>query len=104
MPVTASLAVRLVVLVVVGNEIVQGETVMGGDEVDRRPGSTPLVPEDVRRTGKPAAELRDQAGIALPEPTNRIAERGVPFRPAGRKAAKLIPVRADIPRLGDQLH
>ena len=34
------LEVRLVVLLVVGDEVVEGETVMGGDEVDRRGGAT----------------------------------------------------------------
>src|SRR5207245_6605780 len=35
LPVVVVLAVGLVVLVVVGDEVVQGEAVVGGDEVDR---------------------------------------------------------------------
>ena len=37
MAVASAFPVRLVVLVVVGNEIVQGKSVMRGDEIDRRP-------------------------------------------------------------------
>ena len=38
MAVLVVLAVGLVVLVVVGDEVGEGEAVMGGDEVHRRPG------------------------------------------------------------------
>lgn len=35
------LAIRLVVFLVVGNEVVDGEAVMGGDEIDGGPGRRP---------------------------------------------------------------
>src|SRR5690606_22116669 len=42
--------------------------------------------------------------IAFPEAANLVAVLAVPFGPARRKLADLIPAGPDIPRLADQLH
>ena len=94
-------AVRLVVLVVVGNEIVQREAVVGGDEIDARPGLAAAMIELVRR-GAEARRQRLGARLAAPEVAHRVAERVVPLRPARRKAADLIAAGPAVPGLGDQ--
>ena len=97
------LAVRLVVLVVVGDEIVEREAVVRGDEIDARPR---LAAAEVELVGRGAEARRERPGarLAAPEVAHRVAKRIVPLGPAGREAADLIAARAAVPRLGDQLH
>src|SRR5258708_35402994 len=97
------LAVRLVVLVVVTDEIVEGEPVMGGDEVDAGPGPAPLVAEDVGGAGEARGEIGRDALVAFPQAPHRVAVLRVPLGPAGRELAELIAVGPDIPRLGHGL-
>src|SRR5205807_8264493 len=96
------LAVRLVVPVVVGDEIVERKPVMGGDEVDAGPGFAAAMIENVAR-GAEARSERARRGLAAPEVAHRIAEFVVPLGPTWREATHLVPARAAIPRLGDQL-
>src|SRR5690606_22229262 len=103
MAVAVVLEVRLVVLLVVGPEIGQRETVMRGDEVDARPGATAAVLEEVRRAEKAGGEARERLLLALPVAADIVAIAAVPLGPAGREVAELIAVRPDIPRFGDQL-
>ena len=96
------LAVRLVVLVVVGDEIVQREAIVRGDEVDRGPRLPPAALEQIRRRAQPR---RERAGgrVPCPEAPGRVAELIVPLRPARRKAADLVAPGPAVPRLRDQL-
>ena len=96
------LAVRLVVPLVVGDQIVEREPVMGGDEIDAGPGLAAAVVENVARGAKARSE-RARRGLAAPEIAHRIAEFVVPLGPARREATHLISARTAIPRLGDQL-
>ena len=57
-----------------------------------------LLPASRRR------ELRDRAAVALPEPPHRVAVLAVPLGPEHGEVADLVAARADVPRLGDQLH
>ena len=50
MAVAVVLAVRLVVLVVVGDEVVEREAVMRGDEIDAGPGLAAAAVEQVGRS------------------------------------------------------
>ena len=102
MPVLVVLAIRLVVLLVVGDEVVQGEPVMGGDEIDAGPGLAAAVIEDVAGRAKPRGEGARRC-LTAPEIAHRVAEFVVPFGPARRKAADLVAAGPAIPRLGDQL-
>src|SRR5690606_34991409 len=104
MTVAVVLAVRLAVLVVVRDEVVQAEAVMGGDEVDARPWLPAALAEQVAGSGDAWGEIGQLAILALPEGAHCVAELVVPFRPAGRELADLVATGADIPRLGDQLH
>src|SRR6185312_9906632 len=72
------LLVGLVVLVLVGDEIRQGETVVGGHEVDRREGVAPLVLVEVGGAGDARREVA-RAGVGAPEVPDRVAVDPVPL-------------------------
>ena len=97
------LAVGLVVLLVVGHQVAQREAVVGGDEVDRgeRPAAGVLVV--VGRAREPGGEVADRR-LTAPEVADGVAVGAVPLGPQRREAADLVAARADVPRLGDQLH
>ena len=98
------LAVGLVVLVVVGDQVAQREAVVGGDEVDRGVRRAPVVGVQVGGARQPGRHLADAAGLQPPEVAHRVAVAVVPLAPRRREAADLVAVHAGVPRLGDQLH
>src|SRR4051794_30634576 len=78
------LAVRLVVLLVVRDEVAKCEAVVRGDEVDRSEGPTAVALVEIRR----AAEARDEVAqrrLAAPEVADRVAVDAVPLRPEDRE-------------------
>jgi len=95
--------VRLVVLAVVRHKVAHRESIMRGDEVDRRERSTSLARVEVRRAGEPPAELSDGRATA-PEVADVVAVLVVPLGPERWELPNLVSARADVPRLGDQLH
>ena len=99
-----ALAVGVVVLVVVGDQVRQREPVVRGDEVDagHRVARVGLV--EVGAAGEPAGEVVDGPGLAPPEVAHRVAVVAVPLRPQRREVAHLVAALADVPRLGDELH
>ena len=103
MAVAVVLAVRLVVLVVVGDEIVEREAVVRRHEVDRGPRLAAAIGEQVGRRGEAGGELGQLSVVAAPIGPHRVAIAVVPFRPAGRETADLVAAGPDVPRLGDQL-
>ena len=100
----AVLAVGLVVLAVVGDQVGEREAVVAGDEVDRgdRPAPAGLV--QVAGAGQPGGEL-GQGRRAGPRQKSRTVSRYLPFHsdPQRREVAHLVAALADVPRLGDQL-
>ena len=58
------LAVGLVVLGVVGDQVGQGEPVVHGDQVDRRGGPPAGAGEEVRGAGEPGGEVAEQRRVA----------------------------------------
>ena len=96
-------AVRLVVLLVVGDEIAQREAVVRGDEVDARvrPPRGALV--EIGAAGEPVGELGERLIGAAPEVAHAVAVLAVPLGPERREVADLVAAFADVPRLGDQL-
>ena len=96
-------AVGLVVVVVVGDEVVQREAVVAGDEIDAgvRPAAAPFI--EIAGAAEARGEFGDHAAVALPEPADRVAVAAVPFRPQRREIADLIAALAQVPGLGDQL-
>src|SRR3954465_4785880 len=97
------LAIGLVVLVVVRNEIIEIETVMGGDEVDAGPWSAAALVEEIAGSRHALGEVRDRSLVAFPESAHGVSELVVPLRPSRRKLTDLISARTDVPGLGDQL-
>src|SRR5699024_8934899 len=84
LPVLAALAVGLVVAVVVGDQIGQGEPVVGGHEVDRGDRGAPGVLVQVGGAGQAGGELSDGAGLGAVEIAHRVPVAAVPLRPQGR--------------------
>src|SRR5262249_31496162 len=100
MAVLVFFAVRLVVLVVVGNEVIEREPVMDGDEIDRRPRFAAAMIEYVTRAAKAGSKRASRRSTA-PEIADYITELVVPFGPAGREGPDLVAAEATIPRLRD---
>ena len=97
------LAIRMVVLFVERNHVVQREAIMRGHEVHRRPGPPAAAVEFPCRGGQAGRHL-GRGRLRLPEGAGGVAELVVPLRPARRELADLVAAGADIPRFGDQLH
>src|SRR6185312_3611602 len=97
------LAVLLIVLVLVADEIGEREAIVHGHVVDAAARAAAIVLELRRRSGHAVCQVADQVSLAAPEAAGRLAVEVVPFRPAGRKAADLVAAGADVPWLRDQL-
>src|SRR5690606_40075460 len=93
MAVLVVLQVGLVVALVVGVEIGQGETVMGRDEVDARPGFAALVVEEGGAAEQALGEARSHGFVAAPEGAHDVTVGAIPFRPSRREVAELIAIR-----------
>ncbi len=107
-----ALAVRVVVLAVVGRQVGQGEAVMGRDEVERRDGPAVEAAEQVLGTGEPGGEVahavarlaRDRSRqIAEPERPHGVPEAVVPLGQGWRELPGPPAVHPEVPGLGDQL-
>ena len=96
------LAVRLVVLGRVGDEVGEREAVVRGDEVDRPRRRPRACREDIGRAGETGREFAREARVAAPEAPHRVAIAVVPFAPGRRKRAQPVPAGPDVPRLGDR--
>ena len=101
--VAVRLAVGLVVLRVVRDQVVEREAVVTGHEVEARTWFSPLVPVDVRAAEEPLAHRLDRRPVALDERPHVVAEATVPLRPAVADEAADLVQPAGVPRLGDQL-
>src|SRR4029450_9849766 len=73
------LAVGLVVLVVVRDEVAEREAVVGGHEVDRGVGRAGTAPVQIAGAGQPVAHVAGLTLIALPEGAHGVAIDAVPF-------------------------
>ncbi|MCY1552278.1 hypothetical protein D9M68_886640 [compost metagenome] len=102
--VAVAFAVGFVVLVVVRHQVVQGETVVRGDEVDARGGPLARPAVQVFRTGDALGHLADEPAVAFPEAAQPVAVLVVPLGPAEREVADLVAAVAQVPRFGDELH
>ena len=96
-------AVGLVVLVVVGDEVVEREAVVAGDEVDALLGLALLVAVDLGAADQPVGEAPDRARLAAEEVADVVAEAAVPLLPAVADEAADLIQPGGVPRLGDEL-
>src|ERR671910_2187884 len=97
------LAVGLVVLLVVADQIVQGKPVVGGDEVDAGVGTATVPLIEIGRPGEAIGQLRDRDVARLPVVADRIPVLVVPLAPEGREVTDLVTALGDVPGLPDQL-
>ena len=57
MAVIVVFAIGLVVLVIVGDDVVQGETIVGGQEIDAGPRAPPAQVIDIARPGEAGGKI-----------------------------------------------
>src|SRR6185437_3327798 len=102
-PVAISLAVRLVMLVLVRDEVGEGEAIVYGEKVDAvaRLATGEIV--NLGRTRNLAGECTDLARLAAPELADIVAESIVPLAELLAELADSVAARAWIPRLRDEL-
>ena len=94
-------AVQLVVLFVVADQIDQREPIVGSDEIDARVWATPVVLIKIGTAGEPVSHLADSPLVAFPKAPHRVPIFAVPFRPEHGKIPDLIAAFAHVPRFGD---
>src|SRR5262245_26024002 len=97
------LAVGLVVLVVVTDQIVEREPVVTGDEVDALLAFALFVAVDFVTAKHPVCKATNRTGFAAEEVADVVAESAVPLLPRiANKTPDLIQT-GRVPRLGDEL-
>ena len=99
--VPVALAVRLVVLLLVRDQVGEGEAVVRDDEVDALRGRGGAG-EHVARAGHAGGDLAAHAGVAPPEAARGVAEAVVPFGESGAEGPELVAAGANVPGLGDE--
>src|SRR5438067_954260 len=89
--------IGLVMLVVVADQILQGEPVVGSHKIDTgsRMAAVPLV--EIAASREPIPEFRQLPRVALPIAAHNVAVPSVPFRPQSRESANLIAAFPNIP-------
>ena len=97
------LAVGLVVLAIVGDEVIQREAVVAGDEVHALLGLSLLVTIDVGTAEQPVRHIADRAGIAPREAADIVAEPAVPLLPPVADERADLVEAGGIPGFGDEL-
>ncbi len=89
---------------IVTDQIVQGETIVSRDEVNRSVWSPAGGLIKVRTAAQAVSDLVNQTRVSLPETAYRVAIPPVPLRPAYRKVTDLVTSLSQIPWLSDQFH
>src|SRR5680860_324497 len=101
--VVVCLSVGRVVLLVVGHEVTQGETVVCHDEVDRGDRTPGRMRVKVAGTRDARSELAQRGRLTPPEIAHRVAELAVPLGPQRGEVADLVAAVTEVPRLSDEL-
>src|SRR5258708_39079648 len=74
-------AVRFIVLVVVGDQVVQREAIVNGNKIDTGPRRFALMLIQIRTAGKTIGKLRQDTVVSLPIAADTICVFSLPFRP-----------------------
>ena len=101
--ITVVFTIGHVVLLVVTDQVIEGEAIMGGDEVDGCGGAATIVCVQVGGTGQAGGEFTEGGRLTTPEITDGIAVLTVPFSPQWREITHLVSTFTNVPWLGDQL-
>ena len=96
-------AVRLVVLVVVRDEIVQREPVVTGDEIDALLGLALFMAVEIGAPEQPGRDRRTEPWSPFRNRAHVVAEPAVPLLPAVADEAPHLIETGGIPGLGDEL-
>src|SRR5208283_80816 len=94
-------AIRLVVLFVIRNQIVQRETVVTGYEIDALLRFAFLVPENVRTAERPLRQQPYRPTVAFDKAAYVVPEAAIPFLPIIAEEAPHLIETGSVPRLGD---
>ncbi len=97
MAIAIVLAVRLIVLLGIGDDVHQREAIMSGEEVDAAGLGAAVAAEKGGRAGKDSGDIADLVVVAAPETAQIVTGAVIPFEKRSRKIAELVPARADIP-------
>src|SRR5258708_660818 len=81
----------------------QGEAVVGGDEVDAGGGIAVVALVEIGTAGEPFGEFAEDAVRTAPVVAHAIAVAAIPFRPSGWELADLVTVLPHVPGFGDKL-
>src|SRR5262249_41225086 len=100
MAIVVVLAVRVVVTFFVADNVGEGESVVGGDIVDRGPRSSRVAIEEIPGAGETGSELRSLSRIAAPKSAGAVAEPVVPFGNPRRVMSELIAAGTEVPWFG----
>src|SRR5581483_9213680 len=101
--VAVPLSIRLVVLAAITDEVVEGESVVTGHEIDAALGPLSGPAIDVGAAADAARDRTDHAVVAAPEAADIVPIAAVPLRPLGLKKAAHLIGACYAPRFGDQL-
>src|ERR1700722_9805874 len=100
----AELAIFVIVLLLVADQVVQCEAVMTSDKVDAARGSLARGQVQIRASTNSACERCSHARVATPEAAHIVTETAVPFRPPiGGEISHLISA-ASVPCFRDDLY
>src|SRR6266436_3583299 len=100
--VPVAFTIRLVLLVIVRNQIVQREAVVAGHEIDALFGLPFLVAEDVRAAARSLRQQPYRAVVALDKVADVVAEPAIPLLPAVADEGPHLIKTGSVPRFGDQ--
>src|SRR6266480_3252455 len=92
---------RNAMIFVIGDQVIQRESIMGRDKIDAGVGTPPIVLIKIGTACEPVSHLANAALVAFPKTPHRIAIFAVPFRPKDGKISNLIAAFAYVPRLRD---
>src|SRR5438105_670235 len=84
------LPVRLVVLLVVGNHVVERKPVMRSDKVNAGVRAAPAGLVQIAAARQPISHFRHLANVPPPITSNRVSVLSIPLGPAGREISYLI--------------
>src|SRR5690606_7923550 len=102
MTVAIVLAIGLVVLALVRNQVGEREAVMGGKEIYTGRRFAPIMVELIGRSSQLPRQRADHSRLPLPELADLVAVAVVPFQERLAETAHMIAPRPRVPWLGDQ--
>src|SRR5206468_5590842 len=98
------LAVRLIVFLVIGDQVVERKAVMRGDKIDAGVRPAPAWLVQVAAAGQSIGHFRHLANVPAPITSERVSVFSIPLSPPGRKLSHLIAAFTKIPWFGDKLN